>query len=84
MQSRFVHLASSSLDIEVMAYVVAPGWNEFLERTEPLLLGIVAIVQGAGTSIAFPSQTLYVSASVERKRLTSPARAAQERSAAVL
>jgi len=83
---RFIRFASSSLDIEVVAHIVGPGWNAFLEIQEALLFGIIEIVQGAGASIAFPSQTLYVSASVERKRLdgASPARTAQERSAAVL
>jgi MscS family membrane protein len=83
---RFIRFASSSLDIEVMAHIVGPGWSAFLEIQEALLFGIIEIVQGAGASIAFPSQTLYVSASVERKRLDggSPARTAQERSAAVL
>jgi MscS family membrane protein len=65
---RFIRFGSSSLDIEVMAHVVVPTWNVFLERQEGLLFEIMHVVEGAGASIAFPSQTLYVSASVERKR----------------
>src|SRR5205085_865257 len=62
----FVRFASSSLDIEVMAHIFAPEWSAFLDTQEALLLGIMAIVEGANTSIAFPSQTLYVTASLER------------------
>jgi MscS family membrane protein len=57
---RFFRLGASSLDIDVFAYLLARDWNHFLEIQEQLLFGITEIVTRAGTSIAFPSQTLYV------------------------
>jgi MscS family membrane protein len=57
---RFFRLASFSLDIEVFAYLVARDWNHFLEIQEQLLFGLSEVVRNAGTSMAFPSQTMYL------------------------
>jgi MscS family membrane protein len=57
---RFVRLGAFSLDVDVFAYLQAQDWNHFLEIQEQLLFGITEIVSRAGTSIAFPSQTTYV------------------------
>ena len=58
---RFLRMAPFSLDVELVVYFFASDWNQFLEIQERLLLRIMEIVDRAGTSIAFPSQTLYVS-----------------------
>jgi MscS family membrane protein len=58
---RFVRLGAFSLDVEVSAYMNARDWNHFLEMQERLLFGVTEIVARAGTDIAFPSQTMYVS-----------------------
>jgi MscS family membrane protein len=58
---RFVGFGSSSLDVEVFAYVMTSEWAEFLGVREDILLRIMDIVEQAGTAIAFPSQTLYLS-----------------------
>jgi MscS family membrane protein len=57
---RFVGFGSSSLDLEIFAYIKASGWVEFLGIQEDLLLQIIDIVGKSGTEIAFPSQTTYV------------------------
>ena len=57
---RFVRLGTFSLDVEVFTYVFARDWANFLELQEQLLLQILDVVSGAGASIAFPSQTMYV------------------------
>jgi MscS family membrane protein len=57
---RFLRLGASSLDVDVFAYVLAMDWPHFLEIQEELLMRINDIVQDAGTEIAFPSQSLYV------------------------
>ncbi len=44
----------------MFAYVTTPDWDEFLEIREELYLRMMDIVAGSGTSIAFPSQTLYM------------------------
>jgi MscS family membrane protein len=58
---RFLRLGTFSLDVEVFAYVAATDWSHFLEIQEQLLFEVTEIVSRAGTSIAFPSQTMYVS-----------------------
>jgi MscS family membrane protein len=57
---RFLRLGESSLDVEVFAYVRAATYAEFLGIQEELLVGILKIVADAGTSIAFPSRTVYL------------------------
>jgi MscS family membrane protein len=56
---RFIGFGSSSLDLEVFAYVVTRDWNEFLGIQEDVFLRIMDIVEQSGTAFAFPSQTLY-------------------------
>jgi MscS family membrane protein len=58
---RFIRLGQFSLDIDVSAYLIARDWNHFLELQERLLFAVTEIVQAAGTEIAFPSQTMYIS-----------------------
>jgi MscS family membrane protein len=58
---RFFRLGAFSLDIEVVAYFFAADWPRFMEVQEQLLLGVTDIVRSAGTEIAFPSQTMYMS-----------------------
>ncbi|HSJ95602.1 MAG TPA: mechanosensitive ion channel family protein, partial [Myxococcota bacterium] len=57
---RFLGFGSSSLDLEVFAYVLARDFDEYLEVSEDLNLRIMDVVAAAGTGFAFPSQTLYV------------------------
>jgi MscS family membrane protein len=61
---RFIRLGAFSLDVEAFAYLRARDWTHFLELQEALLFSITDIVRSAGTSIAFPSQTLYVDGGV--------------------
>jgi len=57
---RFIRLGAYSFDMEVIAYVFARDWSDFLEIQEELLFGAIETVHQAGTTLAFPSQTLYV------------------------
>ena len=57
---RFIRLGVSSLDIEVAAYLLRPGWEEFLETQQQLLLEMIAIVERAGAALALPSQVLHL------------------------
>lgn len=57
---RFVRLGPYSLEVDVFAYAFARDWNHFLEIQEVLLFEITDVVMGAGTAVAFPSQTVYV------------------------
>jgi MscS family membrane protein len=51
---RFLRLGSSSLEVDVSAYAVAPDWNHFTEIQEQLLLGAAELVERSGTRIAVP------------------------------
>jgi MscS family membrane protein len=57
---RFIRLAASSLDIELFAYIRASDWGPFLEIQQRLLLAVMETVERAGSSIAFPSQTVHI------------------------
>jgi MscS family membrane protein len=58
---RLVELASSSLNVEILCYVLTQDFNEFAEVREELLLQIMKFVEDSGTNLASPSQTLYLS-----------------------
>lgn len=77
---RFVGFGASSLDLEVFAYVRASNFDDFLEVAEDLHLRIIDIVSAAGSSIAFPSRTLYVEASdgLDRRRGADAERQVEE------
>jgi MscS family membrane protein len=57
---RFLGFGSSSLDVEVFAYIYTLDFGAFLEIQEDLLLRILDAVQAAGTRMALPSQTTYL------------------------
>jgi MscS family membrane protein len=56
---RFTGLGTSSLKIEIYAYIDTVVYDTFLEIQEDLLLRIMDIVASSGTDFAFPSQTIY-------------------------
>jgi MscS family membrane protein len=58
---RFVRFGDSSLDIEVFAYCIARDWGHFLEIQGQLLLKFMEAVQEAGTRVALPTRTMYLS-----------------------
>ena len=57
---RFVELAPSSLRIDVMAWFQTTDWNEFQAIRQEVLLRFMEVVEGAGASFAFPTQTIHV------------------------
>ena len=59
-RARFVNFNSSSLDIEIFAYFQTYDFATSLEMREALMLRLIAAVGEAGTSIAFPTQTLLL------------------------
>jgi MscS family membrane protein len=60
---RFLGFGTSSLDVEISAYVLSSDWSQFLEIQQDLLLDVMEIVQAAGAGIAYPSQTLFLARS---------------------
>lgn len=59
-RARFIGFGASSLDIEVLAYVMTRDWAEFLAVREDIFLRIMDLVEQSGAAFAFPSQTLYI------------------------
>jgi MscS family membrane protein len=57
---RFVGFGSSSLDVEILAYILTTDFTVFLGIQEELLLRIMDIIEASGTAVALPSQTTYV------------------------
>jgi MscS family membrane protein len=61
--STFVRIDSfndSSIDIMLYCFTKTTNWGEWLEIKEKLAYHIMDVVQKAGSSFAFPSQSLYV------------------------
>ena len=56
---RFIGYDAGSLTLEVFCYVLTRDGEEFLAIQEDLLLRIMDIVEASGTSLAFPSRTIY-------------------------
>jgi MscS family membrane protein len=58
---RLTELAPSSINVELVCYVLTLNFDEFAAIREELLLRIMNLVEDSGTSLASPSQTLYLS-----------------------
>lgn len=57
---RFSALASSALEIDVVAWFETSDWLEFIGIREEILMGILTVVEESGSSLAFPTQTLHI------------------------
>lgn len=57
---RFREFATSSLDIEIMAWFQTADWGEFQLIRQEILLEFMQVVEQARTSIAVPTRTLHV------------------------
>jgi MscS family membrane protein len=56
---RLVGMGSSSLDVEVAAYVRTANYNEFLAAQQELLLTMLKAIESAGTALAVPLTESY-------------------------
>ena len=59
-RARFTEFNASSLDIEIFAYFRASDFATSLGMREALMLTLMTAIDGAGASIAFPTQTLLL------------------------
>ncbi len=75
MSARFVRINSSSLDVEVFAYLLVPDYATFLAAREELLLVLLDVVEKAGTRLAFPSQMTYMAGEPAPPSVARPPRA---------
>ncbi|WP_244248523.1 mechanosensitive ion channel family protein [Flavobacterium foetidum] len=58
---RFTGITADALKIEVTAYIQAINFETSQEVQEDLLLRMMDIIENSGTSLAYPSQRLFVS-----------------------
>jgi len=56
----FIRIGSASQDVEILAYVLAADYDEFLAIQGRLLHGILEIVESAETTLALPLQRTYM------------------------
>jgi MscS family membrane protein len=59
---RFLRFGTTSLDVEVFAYVFAPSYVDFLEVQTGLLLCLMEIVEKAGTHVALQTPIISLPA----------------------
>jgi MscS family membrane protein len=73
---RLTELASASINVELLCYVMTRDFNEFAEAREQLLLNIMNFVEDSGTTLASPSQTLYLNqdSSIDKNKTNEAAR----------
>ncbi len=57
---RFSGFGASSLDVAVRVYALTNEWNEYHAIREDLFLRFMEIIDESGTSVAFPSTTVYL------------------------
>lgn len=57
---RFARFGAFSLDVEIMAWFQTSDWGEFQAIRQEVLLQLMGVVQAAGTSLAFPTQTVHL------------------------
>jgi MscS family membrane protein len=62
---RLARLAESSLELEMQAYVLTRDYNDFTTVREDLLMSVMGIIETCGTSLAFPSRTIYLTETTE-------------------
>ncbi len=58
---RLTDIAGSSLNVEVLSYILTRDFNEFAAIREDLLLRMMDVMEDSGGGLALPSQTLYLS-----------------------
>lgn len=57
---RFLGLAESSLNVELMAWFQTTDVGEFRDIRQEILLGMMEVVEKAGTTFAFPTRTIHL------------------------
>ncbi|MEM6681335.1 MAG: mechanosensitive ion channel family protein [Pseudomonadota bacterium] len=63
---------ASSIDIMLYCFTKTTNWGEWLALKEQLALDIKAIVEGAGTSFAFPSTSIYLESLADPAAVDAP------------
>ena len=77
---RLTDIGGSSLSVEVLSYILTTDFNEFAAIREDLLLRMMDIMDDAGSTLALPSQTLYLGrdAGLEKEKAENAAKKVAE------
>ena len=70
--AKLLAFSPSSLDVEVLCWFETSDFAEFRDLRQEALLGIMRIVEEAGTSLAFPTQTVHVAGAAAPPRGPRP------------
>jgi MscS family membrane protein len=57
---RLIELGSAAINVEIACYVMTLNFDEFAQAREDLLLNIMHFVEDSGTTLASPSQKLFL------------------------
>jgi MscS family membrane protein len=57
---RFIEFAPSSLNVEVQCWFSTSVWLEFTAMRQDVMLSFMKVVEDAGSSFAFPTQTVHL------------------------
>jgi small-conductance mechanosensitive channel len=59
-RAHFAALSESSLDVEVVYYVLSPDYNRYMDVQQGINLYLLRKIQEVGADFAFPTRTLHV------------------------
>ena len=59
-RAHFSGLGESSLDFEVVYYVLSSDYNKYMDSHQRLLLELVGEVRKRGLDFAYPTRTLFI------------------------
>jgi MscS family membrane protein len=62
---RFIRVAESYLELEVVAYIFARDWDHFLEIQEELLMKIRALIESTGVELGYPARAIFLKNSAD-------------------
>ena len=62
-RAHFMNLGDSSLDFEVVYYVLSSDYNTYMDSHQRLLLGLTRELRARGGDFAFPTRTLHIEGS---------------------
>lgn len=70
-RAHFMSLGESSLDFEVVYYVLDADYNKYMDCHQRLLLALVSEVRRRGLDFAYPTRTLFIEGSAKGQPLGS-------------
>lgn len=66
---RLIGLTDSAMNLEIVGMLETADWSKFLEARQGLLLGIIEVVENAGSSLAHPVSNIRLSDAAQAQLL---------------